>query len=43
VRSELHAETRGAAETGLHPYERDGELRFVQRWASALAVKPSAR
>jgi ubiquinone/menaquinone biosynthesis C-methylase UbiE len=42
IRVELEAELDGGAHTGLRPHELDGELRFHQRWASALAVKPAA-
>jgi ubiquinone/menaquinone biosynthesis C-methylase UbiE len=41
IRGALRAEIAGASATGMHPYERDGELRFLQRWASTLARKPA--
>jgi ubiquinone/menaquinone biosynthesis C-methylase UbiE len=40
IRSELRDELDGGAASGFQPYERDGELRFVQRWGCALARKP---
>jgi ubiquinone/menaquinone biosynthesis C-methylase UbiE len=40
VRDELLREIAGGEATGLDPYEREGELRFCQTWACALAVKP---
>ncbi|HEX4483355.1 MAG TPA: class I SAM-dependent methyltransferase [Solirubrobacteraceae bacterium] len=40
IRRELREEIAGGAASGFQPYERDGELRFVQRWGCALAHKP---
>jgi ubiquinone/menaquinone biosynthesis C-methylase UbiE len=40
IRHELREEIAGGAATGFQPYERDGELRFCQTWASVTAVKP---
>ena len=40
IRRELREELAGAAPSGFRPCERDGELRFVQRWGCALARKP---
>jgi ubiquinone/menaquinone biosynthesis C-methylase UbiE len=42
LRAEIQAEIEGGGATGLRPYEADGEIRFVQRWASVLAVRKSA-
>jgi ubiquinone/menaquinone biosynthesis C-methylase UbiE len=40
IRRELREELAGGTPSGFQPYERDGELRFVQRWGCALARKP---
>lgn len=40
IRDELGEEIAGGAASGFRPYERDGELRFVQRWGSVIAHKP---
>lgn len=38
LRAEIQAEIEGGEATGLSPYEGNGEIRFVQRWASVLAL-----
>jgi ubiquinone/menaquinone biosynthesis C-methylase UbiE len=42
LREEIRAEIDGGTPTGLHPYESDGEIRFLQRWASVLAERDGA-
>ena len=42
LRTEIQAEIEGGRATGLSPYERNGEIRFVQRWASVLALHDGA-
>jgi ubiquinone/menaquinone biosynthesis C-methylase UbiE len=37
IRGELRKEVAGGVASGFRPYERGGELRFVQRWGSATA------
>jgi ubiquinone/menaquinone biosynthesis C-methylase UbiE len=39
IRAELRAELAGGVSSGFRPHERDGELRFVQRWGCARARK----
>jgi SAM-dependent methyltransferase len=43
IRAALAAELHGGPETGLHPREADGELRFVHTMASAIARGTPAR
>jgi ubiquinone/menaquinone biosynthesis C-methylase UbiE len=40
LRAELSRELAGGEPSGLQPHERDGELFFVQHWASLIARKP---
>jgi ubiquinone/menaquinone biosynthesis C-methylase UbiE len=41
LRAELRRELEGGAASGFQPREQDGELRFRQAWACAIAVKPA--
>ena len=40
LRTELEAELEGGAKTGMRPVREEGELRFTQRWAIAVAGRP---
>jgi SAM-dependent methyltransferase len=40
IRAQLRGELDGGQRTGFEPRERDGEVRFRQRWASVIARKP---
>lgn len=42
VRQRLEAEIAGAAATGMRPFLKAGELRFMQRWALLVFIKPRA-